>query len=262
MTNLYQITHFRAGLLQKLRNVRIHSPTIVQVLSGSKKLFWNEKTSSLSPSSLLLCEASLSLSFDNQPDKGHFSSRMFSLFSRPSESMLRLSYRNEVERDIPAVRLDSALSNTLNILQSLELLTMSVETQSFYLMALYQQLAEKGVLHWLFSNEEATFGQKLRHYLSQHPGAEHSLISVAEQFAMSRATFSRRLKQEGYQYREVLAEIRLSYALRLMQQGSANVSILSHMCGYQSESRFCQRFKSKFGVSPAQYIKTIGPSAP
>ena len=45
---------------------------------------------------------------------------------------------------------------------------------------------------------------------------------------MSRATLIRKLKLEGMQYREVLAEVRLS-----------------------------QRFKGKFSLSPSEYIKTV-----
>ena len=55
---------------------------------------------------------------------------------------------------------------------------------------------------------------------------------------MSRATLIRKLKLEGMQYREVLAEVRLSHALYLMQNGEQNVTMLAQSCGYQSEGRF------------------------
>ncbi len=45
---------------------------------------------------------------------------------------------------------------------------------------------------------------------------------------MSRATLIRRLKQEGTQYREVLAEVRLNHALFLIQNGSYNVALLAN----------------------------------
>ncbi|WP_133160151.1 helix-turn-helix transcriptional regulator, partial [Vibrio cyclitrophicus] len=89
------------------------------------------------------------------------------------------------------------------------------------------------------------------------PDEKHPLESVAERFAMSRATLIRKLKLEGMQYREVLAEVRLSHALYLMQNGQQNVAVLAQSCGYQSEGRFSQRFKGKFGLSPSEYIKTV-----
>ncbi|MCV5948753.1 helix-turn-helix domain-containing protein, partial [Escherichia coli] len=59
------------------------------------------------------------------------------------------------------------------------------------------------------------------------------------------------------QYREVLAEVRLNDALYLMQNGSYNDALLAQLCNYQSEGRFSQRFKSKFGLTPSEYIKTV-----
>ncbi len=75
-------------------------------------------------------------------------------------------------------------------------------------MGLYQQLAERGALHWLFPSSSTSFRQKLSHYLSLTLGGEHKLDDVAEHFAMSRATLIRKLKQEGTAYREVLVEVR------------------------------------------------------
>ena len=42
-----------------------------------------------------------------------------------------------------------------------------------------------------------------------------------------------------------------------MQNGHYNVAMLAQLCGYQSEGRFSQRFKGKFGLTPSDYIKTV-----
>ncbi|MFA0071500.1 AraC family transcriptional regulator, partial [Vibrio breoganii] len=61
MNHQYQVTIFRAEQLQKLRNVRTLSPSIIQIITGSKRLFWKDSAAELSHSELLLCEASASL---------------------------------------------------------------------------------------------------------------------------------------------------------------------------------------------------------
>ncbi|MDG2680949.1 AraC family transcriptional regulator, partial [Vibrio parahaemolyticus] len=43
MSHQYQVTLFRAEQQQKLRNVRIHSPSIIQIIKGSKRLFWKDE---------------------------------------------------------------------------------------------------------------------------------------------------------------------------------------------------------------------------
>ncbi|MCG7585418.1 helix-turn-helix transcriptional regulator [Photobacterium sp. OFAV2-7] len=257
MGHQYQVTIFRAEQLQRLRNVRIHSPSIIQIISGSKRLYWKESAVEFSHSQLLLCEASASLSFENLPQKGRFVSRVFSFHCSPDGSMLEMSVERAFDNDVPTIDADNTLKDILNALSSFDLGGMSKETQTFWLMGLYQQLAEQGLLHRLFPSEKVTFSQTLSHYLSRSPGEAHPLQSVAERFAMSKATLIRKLKQEGTQYRELLADVRLNHALHLMQNGCCNVTMLSQLCGYQSEGRFSQRFKRKFGLTPSAYMKTI-----
>lgn len=257
MNHQYQVTIFRAEQLQKLRNVRIHSPSIIQIMNGSKRLFWKDSTVDLSHVELLLCEASSSLSFENLPQKGRFLSRMFSFHCLPTDSMIELSKNNGKTETTPMIKADKALQDTLNALFSFTPQSLSKETQDFWIMGVYQQLAERGVLHHLFANTNTTFTQKLSRYLSRNPSDEHALETSAKRFAMSRATLMRKLKQESTQYREVLAEVRLNHALHLMQNGHYNVALLSQLCGYQSEGRFSQRFKGKFGLTPSDYLKTV-----
>ncbi|MEZ8824035.1 helix-turn-helix transcriptional regulator [Vibrio amylolyticus] len=257
MNHPYQVTVFRAETLQKLRNVRVHSPCLIQIISGSKRLYWKDTTVDLAQSQLLISEASASLNFENLPQKGLFQSRVYSFQSPPSQSMLELSLNKEQESDSPTLAMDNALLSSLNALFSFNQSEMSQQAQTFWLMGLYQQLAEKGWLHKMFPNRHASLTQKLSQYLSHSPGDDHPLESIAERFAMSRATMMRKLKQEGTQYRELLAEVRLNHALRLMQKEHYSVALLSQLCGYQSEDRFSQRFKRKFGLTPKSYMRTI-----
>ncbi|MDQ2165990.1 helix-turn-helix transcriptional regulator [Vibrio anguillarum] len=258
MNHQYQVTTFRAAQQQRLRNVRIHSPSLIQIQSGSKKLFHKEEAINLSSTSLLLCEASASLSFENLPEHGYFSSRLFSFTYRPTEAMLALSASHDRPVMWPVISTSPSLKSSLNALASFDLSLISQETQAYLLMVLYQQLAEQGVLHWLFESNSLPFEQKLRNYLAQLPEEEHPLERVATHFAMSRATLIRRLKQHGTRYREVLAEVRVNHALNLMQSGQRNIAILAQCCGYQSEQRFNQRFRSQFGLSPKAYLQTLG----
>lgn len=257
MSNLYQVTPFRAEQLQKLRNVRMHSPCIIQVVSGSKRLFWRESALVLTPSNLLLCEATSSLSFENLPSKGHFLSRVFSFHYPPCDATLDLSKHNATKSPSPIYGTDKALEVTLDLLSTLDLRLFSQETQIFWLNALYQQLAERGILHHLFSKTDIPFSQRLSRYLAHNPSDENTLETSAQHFAISRSTLIRKLKQENTKYKDVLIEVRLNHALYLMQNDTRNIAMLAQMCGYQSEGRFSQRFKEKFGISPSEYLKTI-----
>ncbi|OAJ94015.1 helix-turn-helix transcriptional regulator [Vibrio bivalvicida] len=261
MNHVYQIATFRAQHSQKLRNVTIHSPSIIQIISGSKRLFQSDSTIALSSTKLLLCEGSSRFSFENLPEQGAFLSRMFSFHSPPKQDLIQLSQQKMRAEDLPWIEKDKAIEQTLNVLYSLDLSHMSTDTQHLWLAPLYQLLAERGVLHHLFINQQASFREQLTRYLSLSPSEAHSLEEVASHFAISRATCLRRLKKEGLQYREVLSDVRLNHALSLMQAQSWSVLQLAYMCGYKSEQRFSQRFRSKFGLTPTDYMRTIRSNA-
>ncbi|NOI57045.1 helix-turn-helix transcriptional regulator [Vibrio coralliilyticus] len=258
MAHQFQITEFRAQHLQALRNVTIHSPSIIQILSGNKRLFWQEESVTLTPDSLILCSAASSWNFANLPEKGPFLSRVFSFHYLPNQEMLGLSESAAHSSNSSYCLVDKPIRDTLNTLAMINLKAMSPRTQQYWLMPLYQQLAEQGALHKIFRSSQASLTQTITQYLSIAPADEHSLEDVADHFGMSRATLIRKLKQEGSQYRQLLAQVRLSHALQLMQKHQYDGYQLAQMCGYQSEERFRQRFKERFGVTPREYQRTIG----
>ncbi|MCW8335776.1 helix-turn-helix transcriptional regulator [Vibrio paucivorans] len=257
MTHKLQISEFRAQQLQALRNVTIHSPSIIQIISGNKRLFGQEESVTLTPSSLLLSPACASFSFANVPEKGPFLSRVFSFHCSPSQEMLTLSENNTSITDSTHSLTDQAIQETLNALAGFNLNSMSHQTQHFWLMALFQQLAERGALHRIYPSSKSSYSEMIARYLAASPAQEHTLENVAEHFAMSRATLIRKLKQEGHQYRHLLAQVRLNHALQLMQKHHYDGYLLAQMCGYQSEQRFRRRFKDKFGLTPTEYQRTI-----
>lgn len=257
MAHSFQITEYRAQHLQALRNVTIHSPSIIQILSGNKRLFWQDETVTLTPNSLILCSASSSWNFANLPDKGPFLSRVFSFHWLPDQEM-RLLSESVAASDSTYCLIDRPVSDTLNLLAKLDLKSMSSQTQQYWLMPLYQQLAEQGALHQIFRTAQASLAQTVSQFLAMAPANEHALEEVARHFAMSRATLIRKLKQEGHQYRHLLVQVRLNHALQLMQKHEYDGHQLAQMCGYQSEKRFRQRFKDRFGLTPREYQYTIG----
>lgn len=158
----------------------MHSPSIIQIISGSKRLFWKDNVIDVSHSKLLLSDASASLSFENLPQKGRFLSRVFSFHCLPPESMLELSRNNGQGEETPLLSATSGLQDILNALFSFDQYNMSNETRTFWVMGFYQQLAEIGALHQLFSDVNTLFSQKLSRYLSLSPSEEHALETIVD----------------------------------------------------------------------------------
>ncbi len=60
-------------------------------------------------------------------------------------------------------------------------------------------------------------------------------------------------KRTGQNYREIVREVRLKNALRLLGETSLSIYDISETCGYQSPSHFFRIFKEYFHMTPKKY---------
>lgn len=100
--------------------------------------------------------------------------------------------------------------------------------------------------------ETRSLSGKLRQLLSSSPDAPWTAPKVARQLAMSEATLRRRLAAEGASLTELLVDVRMSFALTLLQSTDKPVVQIALASGYESASRFAMRFRRRFGFSPTE----------
>jgi AraC-like DNA-binding protein len=142
------------------------------------------------------------------------------------------------------------------MLSEMDKKALSFETQKQLLLGFYQVLRERNQLSLLFAGSHERLSEKVARYLSNNPGADHRVESIASHFSVSRATLIRKLASEGSSFRQILTEIRMGYALSLLQKNESQLAV-SLACGYQSQSRFSERFNQQFGLTPKQYRATL-----
>ncbi|MFT5705935.1 MAG: AraC-like DNA-binding protein [Oceanospirillaceae bacterium] len=80
--------------------------------------------------------------------------------------------------------------------------------------------------------------------------------SICERLAMSESTLRRKLKSEGTSVQEIKDQARLGLGLHLLQTTRHSIGLIADKCGYQSQSRFTDRFKGRFGLTPSELRKT------
>jgi AraC family transcriptional regulator, activator of mtrCDE len=86
------------------------------------------------------------------------------------------------------------------------------------------------------------------------PGKPWTLPELAELCHMSRATFARHFDEAiGRSASDVLTDIRMTLAGRLLAQGSQPVAEIGEYVGYQSDAAFQRGFKRHVGMTPAQW---------
>lgn len=81
------------------------------------------------------------------------------------------------------------------------------------------------------------------------PGMEE----VAERLFMSSRTLRRQMQAEGVSFNDLLAEIRMERAKRLLREGHRGIDDIAHSLGYSDPSNFGRAFRKWTGLSPSAY---------
>lgn len=94
------------------------------------------------------------------------------------------------------------------------------------------------------------------------PGADHSVESLADRVGMSRARFAARFRRSfGTGPMQVVRDLRLQEAARLLIEGSAGVARVAELVGFSSRSHFSQAFEARYGISPGRYGRAAAADA-
>ena len=95
------------------------------------------------------------------------------------------------------------------------------------------------------------FVDRVRDLLGAEPARPWRSEEIASRLGVSEATLRRKLAADGTAFSEVLADIRMSTALFLLQSTDRPVTVIAGDVGYDSPSRFAARFRTRFDFSPS-----------
>ncbi|ALP64384.1 MULTISPECIES: AraC family transcriptional regulator [Paraburkholderia] len=97
----------------------------------------------------------------------------------------------------------------------------------------------------------------------ESPGKPWTLDQFAALCNMSRATFVRQFQEAiGRSATDVLTEVRMTIAGRMLLESTTPVGDIGETVGYQSEAAFQRVFKKQIGVTPARWRASGGPMQP
>lgn len=109
-------------------------------------------------------------------------------------------------------------------------------------------LAQRGVKFIL--RDGNTLSEKVRRCLAIDPHKIWSASEVADQMAMSEVVLRRKLAAENILLRDLMIDVRMTSALHLLQGTDWPISLIASQVGYESASRFAERFRKRFGFAP------------
>jgi AraC-like DNA-binding protein len=91
---------------------------------------------------------------------------------------------------------------------------------------------------------------RLRRMFAQALSEPWTTARGPSELAMSEATLRRRLASEDASFADLLADVRMSHAMTLLQSTDHSVARIASDVGYESPSRFAVRFRERFGFAP------------
>jgi AraC-like DNA-binding protein len=246
---------------QALHNVPIHQALAVLVVSGRKIIALGERRIEVLPGELLLLPGGCTVEVGNHPSRGGEPYLGLALaFAQDSIDQFRRNYGAEIPAYAMPVWSAVAPKDMLTAMaQWVEWCmhhpidpTLTRHRQVEILML----LARAGVAGNLLLNRQASWRDRVTQLISLDPARDWSAGEICRRLGIGQSTLRRRLNEEGAGFRQILEESRMVAALALLQETFWPVGQVAEAVGYTSHSRFSERFKRRFGISPAELKKT------
>jgi len=120
-------------------------------------------------------------------------------------------------------------------------------------------LTEAGLAFNILFDEHSHWVPRVHQLLSMDPKRRWHMKDVCRRLGVSEATLRRRLSIEKTNFRKILEEVRLEAGLALLRKTKLQIGRISEDVGYISQSRFGERFKQHFGVTPSELRRMQAP---
>lgn len=256
---LGQIGVFHCHQHQQLHAVPIHQPSMVLVLRGSKRVVLSARDETLQPGQVAFLPAGSELQMENIP------------CGRSREYLaLCLSFAPEtIDRFLAnyGASLDWAEQRPLFTATAPQAFTRAVKQRVEWCMAgdvdnwIFNDLQQQEILSicghhrllgLLLQNRQSSWSQRVSALLSVDLAYKWRISEVGKRLGVSESSLRRSLQEENTSFSELLEQARLVTGLSLLQETSLSVAQVAIMVGYQSQSRFTERFKQRFGMTPSQ----------
>ncbi len=254
---------FRCYKPQKLRHVSFFQPTLLMVVNGQKQVKINDKSLVIDQGDLLLLPPGTTLWIGNFPDRQQAVYLGLSFrFDQQALKHFRLIYGSSLEGwDI------SPRWNVKSPTSIVAALTQVTDTNSRHAtndqLAQHRQvellllLAQEGIAGNILLGEHPSWKQRVFQLLIIEPARPWQLKEACLRLGVSESSLRRKLQFEETGFRELLEEARLSQGLSLLLESTQSIGQIADAVGYQSQSRFGERFKRHFGMTPTELRRTL-----
>ena len=130
------------------------------------------------------------------------------------------------------------------------------DISGFAYLFMLQLLAEQE--HSEMTNPTQGMMQKINNFIAKHIHEPLTVERLAREVNLSSHYFSAIFhKTAGVPPREYLQEVRMRFALQLLQTEPLSIKEIAARCGFDDSNYFCRIFRKKYGASPNAYRNLI-----
>ena len=236
---------------QHILNVPVIKPLAIFVLSGNKSL--GTKQEIVCPSgNFVFLSNTPTITMRNIPDIAEYFALLVEFDYADFDCLQHRNSRPEKYFQGP---IDSILENTL--IQFVEWSVFSPnDIWSFRRQEILRVIEFLGFKKVGSVMEPVTLSHKVHSIISVDTGNDVSAQSLCSVLAMSESTLRRKLSAEGTSLQEIKDRVRLGHGLHLVQTTFEPIGLIAEKCGYSSQSRFTDKFKQLFDITPTELRKT------
>ncbi|NOU49224.1 helix-turn-helix transcriptional regulator [Pseudoalteromonas sp. JBTF-M23] len=237
---------------QKLLNVPVLNPLLIVVLKGIKELVIEGEVIACKAGDFIFLTDSPSVDMRNIPAQSEYQALLIE-FSH--DDFLGFSSTKQAQTQFCIGSLTPSLEPCLSqFIQSSdwapESIIASRRKEILFL------LSHLGCADALSSVAVSKISNRLHSLFCEPTDEDLSMQQICDSLAMSESTLRRKLKSEGTTVQTIKDRAKLGLGLHLLQSTDYTIGVISQICGYQSQSRFTERFKSRFGLTPTQLRNT------
>lgn len=244
---------------QKLHTVPVYHPSIILVLRGEKRVAFSSRDERLNEGFMALIPADSEIYVENTPCTDH-KEYLAVCLSFPPDTINRFvaTYGSNIDWDEQKSILTAfAPRELVQVVEQRVNWCMQDEAENWVLNDLQQQqllsiCSQHKLLGLLLQSRHPSCSQRVSSIVSMDLAYKWKISDVCSRLAMSESSLRRHLQEENTGFSDILEKSRLAAALSLLQETSLTVQEVAAMVGYQSPSRFTDRFKLRFGITPKE----------
>ena len=248
--------------LQRLTKMDMSAPVLMFPIVGHKRIIAEQQVYDAKPGEILMLPKGTRCDVENIPEPGHNRFLGASLvFDQQTIDLFGKVYSDGLNDWNLTPKWKASGSNEVYSLIADWLVhdqkySADITQTRHRLVELLLVSARQGLAGNLLLSRADTLSQRVTQHFMTDLSRDWSLKDLTNTFAMSERTLRRRLQAEQTGFRNLLEDARLNRGVERIISSDMPIGQIAFECGYQSQSRFAERFRLRFSMSPTELRAT------